>query len=216
MTNDPVTPERLPAGAMERLFELAPDLLGTASLDGYLTCINPAWQKTLGWAQEQLMSEPLRHFLHPDDLDETTRRVTLLGEGATSGAITLEHRCATSAGGYRWIEWTVTIDDREYYVIGRDISDRKAAEGDRDRATSLTKAIVESAADGIVVADARGQLRHTNPTGARLLGYEPAAPVDRLNIHATRHHSHLDNSPFPAYDRLAHGRLVLYGHRLSL
>jgi PAS domain S-box-containing protein len=96
MTNDSVTLEPFPTGAIERLFDLAHDLLGTASLDGYLTCINPAWEKTLGWTKEQLMAEPLRHFVHPDDLDETTRRVTLLREGATCGAIMLEHRCATA------------------------------------------------------------------------------------------------------------------------
>jgi len=41
-----------PAGpaedAVQQLFELSLDLLGTASQDGFFTRLNPAWERTLG------------------------------------------------------------------------------------------------------------------------------------------------------------------------
>jgi PAS domain S-box-containing protein len=45
-----------PASPVERLFERSLDLLGTASLDGYFTHLNPAWERTLGWTTQQLMA----------------------------------------------------------------------------------------------------------------------------------------------------------------
>jgi PAS domain S-box-containing protein len=188
------------AGPIERLFMLAHDLLGTASFDGYLTCINPAWEATLGWTREQLMAEPLTNFIHPDDLDEATKRASVLVGSDAYGAITIEDRVRTSLGSYRLIEWTVTVDERECHFIGRDVTGRRAADGERFRATSLTNAIVESVADGIAVTDAKGELTYLNPAGLRLLGHAATTEVLGRSFHATSHHSHLNGLAFPVAD----------------
>lgn len=184
------------ASPVERLFALAHDLLGTASFDGYLTCLNPAWEQTLGWTNEQLMAEPYTNFVHPDDLDQVTKLAQMLVGGHAITPVAFEDRIRTIDGSYRCVDWTVTVDEREIHFIGRDVTDRKVSDGNRDRATSLTNAIVESVADGIAVTDARGRLTYVNPAGLRLLGHEDDADLLGHSFHATSHHHHLDGSRF--------------------
>ncbi len=62
------------ADSVQRLFELSADMLGTATLDGYFTRLNPAWERILGWTREQLMAEPFISFVHPDDVEATLAR----------------------------------------------------------------------------------------------------------------------------------------------
>ncbi|HVB06697.1 MAG TPA: EAL domain-containing protein [Acidimicrobiales bacterium] len=197
MTRDMDSPSTDP---IERLFVLAHDLLGTASPDGYLTCLNPAWEKTFGWTKEQLKAEPLRKLIHPDDLEEATKRVRLLLGDPAPAVVAIEDRCRASDGSYRRIEWTITVDEGEYHLIGRDVTERRAAEDDKARATSLTDAIVESADEGIVVADSEGLVTYVNSAGIRLLGHGSAAVLLGSDFHATAHHSRVDGSPLLVED----------------
>src|SRR5690606_20141345 len=41
-------------------------LNAVASFEGKFIKLNPAWQKTLGWPLETLMSRPFTDFIHPD------------------------------------------------------------------------------------------------------------------------------------------------------
>jgi len=65
--------QRRRTDAVERLFDLSLDMLGTASEAGFFTRLNPAWERTLGWTAKELMSEPYISFVHPDDVDATLR-----------------------------------------------------------------------------------------------------------------------------------------------
>jgi PAS domain S-box-containing protein len=80
---------------------MSPDMLGTASLDGYFTHLNPAWERTLGWTAEQLMAEPLITFVHPDDAEQTLRRTKNLVSTSGTQLLSFENRCRTSTGDFR-------------------------------------------------------------------------------------------------------------------
>ena len=52
---------------LEALFRMSRDLLCIAGFDGYFRRLNPAWEETLGYSIEELMSRPYVDFVHPDD-----------------------------------------------------------------------------------------------------------------------------------------------------
>ena len=56
---------------LDRFFTLSPDLLCIANFDGYFLRLNPAWERTLGFAREELLSKPWLDFVHPDDREAT-------------------------------------------------------------------------------------------------------------------------------------------------
>jgi PAS domain S-box-containing protein len=58
---------RLASGTeLERFFELSSELLGFGS-GGYLRRVNPAFEATLGYSRQELLSRPFLDFVHPDD-----------------------------------------------------------------------------------------------------------------------------------------------------
>ena len=77
---------------------LAVDLISTVGYDGYFKSLNPAWERTLGYTAEELMSRPFLDFLHPDDVESTMAQYAdLLATGADT--IYFFNRYPVKAGG---------------------------------------------------------------------------------------------------------------------
>ena len=115
------------APAAERLFELSVDMLGTATTDGYFTRLNPAWERTLGWTLEELMAEPILSFVHPDDVEATSRNQA----PDEQASVAFENRLRTRDGDYRLIDWTGVVEHGVMYFVAKDIT---AASTARDEA----------------------------------------------------------------------------------
>lgn len=103
-------------------FNLSPDLICMADDSGYLKQVNPIFLQTLGWSQRELLAQPLLHFVHPEDVDNTRREIGLLEAGEkVRGFI---NRCLCKNGDYRWMHWKVRIAHRgEVFAIARDVTD---------------------------------------------------------------------------------------------
>src|ERR1039457_4974521 len=54
-------------------FETSSDLMCIADISGNFKSLNPSWEKTLGYSNEELLSKPYVDFIHPDDKDKTFR-----------------------------------------------------------------------------------------------------------------------------------------------
>jgi PAS domain S-box-containing protein len=181
----------------QRLFEMSLDMLGTASLDGYFTHLNPAWERTLGWTAEQLMAEPFIAFVHPDDVEATLARSQELASTSGTQLISFENRYRTVGGDFRSIKWDVVSDANALYFVARDVTEGRAAAAQLKQDANVMQAVLESVADGLYVADADGRLTFINPAGVELLGYDSAAELVGRSPHTTFHHSHLDGTIFP-------------------
>ncbi|WP_239492496.1 PAS domain S-box protein [Luteitalea sp. TBR-22] len=128
--------------ADHRFFELSLDLLCFADFSGYFRRLNPAWEVTLGYTLEELMSRPLAEFIHPDDRERTLEQQRLVRSGNQARAFENRYRCKD--GSYRWLLWNARPDmeRRVIYSIARDITERKAAEAERERLLADLQAAV--------------------------------------------------------------------------
>ncbi len=127
----------------DRIFALSLDLLCTASLDGYLKSVNPAFSETLGWSDQEFLAQPFLRFIHPDDRESTRAELQRLVAGAH--AVRFQNRWRCRDGGYRWLSWTSAPPNAEgtLFALARDITEHKQLEhelaGARDAALETAR-----------------------------------------------------------------------------
>src|SRR4030067_3522449 len=112
----------------DRLFNYSIDLLCIAGFDGYFKQLNPAWQRTLGWTNDELLSKPYLEFVHPDDREATMHAAgTLIGGQLV---YSFENRYLCKDGAYKWISWNSypLTEDGLIFAVARDETERKVAE----------------------------------------------------------------------------------------
>jgi PAS domain S-box-containing protein len=107
----------------KRYFDLSRDMLCIAATDGYFKRVNPAFQKTLGWTTEELLSRSFLAFVHPDDFKKTENEIARLAKGLP--VISFENRYRTKGGEYRHFMWTAHPDESSglIYAIARDVTE---------------------------------------------------------------------------------------------
>ncbi|HEX5375793.1 MAG TPA: diguanylate cyclase [Solirubrobacterales bacterium] len=111
-----------------RHFNLSLDMISTAGFDGCFKSVNPAFERILGYRQEDMVGRPFLDFVHPDDRERTEREAVALGEGRNT--IQFQNRYFDKDGEVHWIEWaSVPIPEEEIiYGVARDVTERKALE----------------------------------------------------------------------------------------
>jgi PAS domain S-box-containing protein len=112
----------------DRFFNMSMDMLCIAGFDGYFKQLNPAWEKTIGWKGEELLSKPYLEFIHPEDLELTLSEAQKLSTGEAT--ITFENRYRCRDGSFRWLQWKAIplVEKEMIYGTARDITERKQSE----------------------------------------------------------------------------------------
>lgn len=111
---------------LDRFFSVNLDMLCIADTDGRFHRVNVAWERTLGYTRDELMSYRFTDLVHPDDLQKTREAVAVLaGQKEVAGFVN-RYRCRD--GSYRWIEWRSFPYGDLIYAAARDITDRIQAE----------------------------------------------------------------------------------------
>ena len=107
------------------LFDTSPDMLCIAGVDGTFRRLNPAWEKTLGFTTQELMSRPYVEFVHPEDRGATSTEAGTVADG--KGSVFFENRYLCKDGSYRWLSWKSTPLPGEglVYAVARDVTDQK-------------------------------------------------------------------------------------------
>ncbi len=110
------------------LFKISEDLLCIAGYDGKLKQVNPAWTRCLGWTEQELISNPVIHFVHQDDREITLSARKNITEGETLK--NFENRYICKDGSYRWLSWCSLPyqDTSSIFCIARDITRLKEME----------------------------------------------------------------------------------------
>jgi diguanylate cyclase (GGDEF)-like protein/PAS domain S-box-containing protein len=116
-----------------RHFNLSLDMISTAGFDGCFKSVNPAFERTLGYREEDLVGRPFLEFVHPDDLEKTRREAAGLSDGKTT--VQFQNRYFDRDGEVHWLEWaSVPLPDEHIiYAVARDITERKAMEEELER-----------------------------------------------------------------------------------
>ena len=162
----------------------------------------------LGYSAEELLQKTAREISHPEDRDAgTAERARLLaGEIDT---FSVEKRYLRKDGGTVWVTLTASIARGEsgtmqYEVAAyEDITQRKAVEEALRESEARHRAVIENAAEGMIILDAGGRIVTTNSSAERILGLRKDQLIGTLlgpsDFSAVRE----DGTPWPVETRPA-------------
>ena len=160
-----------------RIFEMSLDLLCVLGFDGYFKRVNPAFERTLGYSRDALLSRPGFDFAHPDDLERSREIFSALRHGEQLEQFENRNICAD--GSIRWLEWSARAVPEEglIYAVARDITaTRRAAEEQaalRHVATLVARAVAPEEVFAAVAEEA-GRLLSAD---AAMIGRYGAGPT---------------------------------------
>ncbi len=186
-------PDLLPYNdLMEGFFNIIPDLLCVVSIDGYFKKLNPAWESTLGYSVEELLSRPYIEFVHPDDVEGTVKKVPKQQfTGRESLNVINRYRCKD--GTYRWLEWTSkSYHPHEIaFAVARDITDRIQNEEALRESEEKFRSLAEFSPN-LIFINVKGKVVFVNRLCEKFTGYLKehfyADDFDLLSITAPEFH----------------------------
>ncbi len=138
------TPLPAPDDDLREIFSLSLDLLCVVGTDGYFKRLNPAWQATLGYTEQELLAKPYLDFVHPDDRAATSAEAARAAAG--NNVLWFENRYGCRDGSYRWLLWRCAVRPEEQliYGIARDVTERKAEEARMAAVYGVTRVLAEA------------------------------------------------------------------------
>ena len=108
----------------ERFFEIANDMFAFATTEGSFIKVSREWERVLGYKTEELNGKAFLDYVHPEDIEETKKTMSVLAQRKPVMNFVNRYRCKD--GGYRYIEWrSVAPEGKLIYASARDITERK-------------------------------------------------------------------------------------------
>ncbi|EMN18082.1 PAS domain S-box protein [Leptospira borgpetersenii str. Brem 328] len=95
---------------LEKLVNNSIDLLSIVDLKGKVLLVNPAFERTLGWKEEELIGRNPFHLLHPEDREITFQEFEKLNQGLPT--FSFQNRYICTDGNYKYFTWTASPDLR--------------------------------------------------------------------------------------------------------
>jgi len=170
----------------QALIEHSTDVFAILGADGRFTYCSPSATRQLGYDPDELVGQPGFDFLHPDDVPRvrTTFDTVLQRDQASAReAFRLRHK----DGSWRALESTAKNLLSEPAVAGvvvnaRDDTERQRSEAAVRRSEAEHRDLLEHAPLGVYRSSPDGRFLAVNRALIRMLGYESAEEMLRLDM----------------------------------
>jgi len=194
-------PERRKAEEqLDRLFTVSIDMICIGGFDGYFKRLNPAFERTLGYTNGEMLMHPWLDFIHPEDKESTIAAGKGLFAGSTVTKFSNRYRCKD--GSYKWLSWRAmpVLEDQLIYATARDVTELQQSVEDLRESELRYRSVVAALDEGILVLDAAGTIQACNASAERILGLAANEIVGRTSADPRWLTVREDGSPFPKQD----------------
>lgn len=123
-----ITERKKAEAERDRFFTISLDMLGIAGVDGYFKRVNAAFEKTLGYTPDELLSKPWMEFVHSDDREAAQKAANKILAGEST--VNFQNRYMCKDGSIRWLDWSVVPYPPEglVYAVARDVTEQRRHE----------------------------------------------------------------------------------------
>jgi PAS domain S-box-containing protein len=158
---------------LQNIFNLSLDMVCIVDINtNTFIKINPAFESTLGYTEQELLGRPFIEFIHPEDIEKT---LNMVREKLRKGykVMNFENRYLCKDGSYRWFNWAAHPVHEEglTYAVAHDITERRkiqeAIRQERDKAQKY----LDVAGVMIMVIGADRKVKLINQKGCQILGF---------------------------------------------
>lgn len=110
-----------------RFFELPLDMLCVINAEGKFKQVSGGWERVVGFASNELYSQPFIEFIHQEDRKITKQALVKLSKGQET--VQFENRFSCKDGSYKWLSWhAICHENNLIYAIAHDVTLRKEME----------------------------------------------------------------------------------------
>jgi PAS domain S-box-containing protein len=168
--------------SVDPLFDLPVGLFCVANMEGVVLRVSKGWTHELGWSAQEVEGKPYSLFIHPDDLEITTREYNANVDGSKS--LRFESRYRHKDGSYRILQWSSAprVEDGLIYAAAWDVT----ALRDQERWLKLLETVAVRTNDGVLIATEPGEghlpdneVLFANEALLRATGYESSDVVGK-------------------------------------
>ncbi|MFQ5603804.1 MAG: PAS domain S-box protein [bacterium] len=165
----------------QRYFEVAEVIFLVLNRRGQVKLINKMGCKLLGYEENEIVGKNwFTNFLPANIRSRVRNKFNAFVSGDVEVLRYFENPISTKMGEERMIAWHNTLlkDDKGKAVAtlssGIDITERKRTEEALRESEAQNQAIVNTAADGIIIIDAKGLVTSFNAAAEKIFGYKKA------------------------------------------
>ncbi len=142
--------------------------------------VNPAFTRTLGYEEAELVGQSFLTFIHPDDVAPTSALVRdKLRKGKSVRGSENRYRCKN--GSYRWLSWASQPKPEQglTYAVARDITEQKQVETALRESERRYRAVVEDQTEFICRFTPDKRVTFVNEAMCRFFGKSREALLGR-------------------------------------
>lgn len=148
------------------------EIIFIANTNREIEFISPAVYRIAGYHPEEILGQPIRNFVHPDDWHVLQSIKDQLEKG---GNAKVELRALNKQGGYVWLSVSVSTRFVENHVseftgIITDISDVKMIESRLHEGNLLNQTLMEASPDVIIFTDLDGNIETVSMNASSMFG----------------------------------------------
>lgn len=120
---------------LRHFLNMTTDLIGVYTQDVVFVRVNTAFNRVLGFSDNELRQFPFLDLVHPDDRDYVERLMQEVMHSPPEREVRIDFECRSRCkdGGFRWIHWLQKAVGGYIYIVGQDITHIKQHEAELER-----------------------------------------------------------------------------------